>query len=130
MSKNNIVDSEVDTTILKDVSSFKTMKKEDLARFVLGIQTLKKNITQYETEARDLLKGQIDGNGETIGNVNVTIVTMPNYRSVSLDEARQYGAVIEAVDTDAIKKLVKNGIEVKGVTHTQSMRITEVKSKK
>jgi hypothetical protein len=71
-------------------------------------------IEDFEAQAKavkDELAGRMDTNGEIIGNWSVVKAKRVNF-DVTLEQAQELGAVKQAIDTSALKKLYDKGIEI------------------
>lgn len=74
-------------------------------------------IEEIEAE-KQVLKEEIltrvKDNGETIGHYNVTKVTRTNYNfsGITIDQARDIGAIKESVDNDILKKMYLSKVKL------------------
>ena len=73
----------------------------------------------HKKEIGQLLLAQFEGDGELYGNYAVTRVRKPNYSKVKIDDIVELGAVKTVPDTTMLSKLLRKGVEVKGVSYIE-----------
>jgi hypothetical protein len=92
----------------------------DLIRQVQGIlEVMRKEIGSE-------LLGRFEGDGTIVGEFSVVRAKRPSFSKVTMDTAREFGAVKESIDTDKLSKLMKKGIEVPGVTFTEYVLVNSL----
>ena len=80
----------------------------------------------------DEIFARIPGNGKQIGSYSVTKVNRPNYQGVSLDVAKELGAVKtkEVVEGDMLKSIHSKGVEIPGLNYIYYPLIKNLEAKK
>ena len=72
---------------------------------------------------KEVLSELLEGDGEAIGDYLVTKTTRVYFTKTTLDQARELGAVKEAKDNKALKRLYDSGAKVPGASATEGLLI-------
>lgn len=75
---------------------------------------------------KEVLGSLLEGDGEVIGDYSVTRTKRVYFTKTTLDQARELGAVCDAKDTKALKRLYDKGVEVPGASATEGLLIRSV----
>ena len=111
--------------LVKDPADILKMTKEQLVVLhQLGADMLAE-ITAQQKAIRDLLAEKIEGNGEVIANHTVTKAKRLNWK-VDLEQAKELGAIKQAVDSTALKQLYNKGVNIPHET-VEYLIIKEIK---
>ena len=94
-----------------DPGDFSEMTKEDLVELIANTNHDVEHLQAMVSEAKNYLTDQIKGSGEIIGEYSVVKAKRLNWK-VKLEEARELGAVKDAVDSQALKKLHNEGVKL------------------
>ncbi len=78
---------------------------------------------------KEELMSRMDTDAEIIGDYSVSKVKRVTFET-SVEDARRFGAVKEAIDTQVLSKVFKAGQEVPGVKVTQYLLIKNVQQEK
>lgn len=109
---------------LDELNNIKDIKMEDLVRMGMEIrETVKnmesaKNVINAEIADRFAADPTAYGNGIVVDEITAKVQTRVTFKT-TLAQARDLGAIKEAVDTDKLKALEKKGAEIPGKTVTQ-----------
>jgi regulator of replication initiation timing len=103
--------------IFLDPSQVSEMSKEELLE---AFEQTKENVellSAQRQEMQTILLTMIEGNGEVIGNHQVTKSRRLSYfpelkAKEKLQKAKEFGAVKEAIDNDKLKKMLEKGVEI------------------
>jgi hypothetical protein len=109
---DNILDQ-----IIIDPVGIEDWSKEKLVEAYAMTCEVMESLTTQKDSLRDLLLDKIQGDGEIIGDHAVTKAKrfswFPGMKpKEKLEKAKEYGAVMEAVDTSTLKKLYLKGVDV------------------
>jgi hypothetical protein len=85
--------------------------KEELVELYAFTNQLIEDFEAQAKVVKDELAGRMDTNGEIIGDYSVVKAKRVNF-DVTLEQAQELGAVKQAIDTSALKKLYDKGIEI------------------
>lgn len=85
--------------------------KEELVELYSITSTIIEELEAQSKVVKDELAGRMDTNGEIIGEWSVVKAKRVNF-DVTLEQAQELGAVKQAIDTSALKKLYDKGIEI------------------
>lgn len=120
--------------LLLDPAKINVLSKEELVLFHNQIKGLQEELEAADDELRKILLEKIDLNGEVIGTdqvlrgekivVTTTLEDAEQFAAVkeevdpekiSLDHAREIGAIKRTVDANQIRKMVRKGAVVPGI---------------
>jgi hypothetical protein len=96
---------------MKNPAEILDLTKEQLVDLYANTLTEQEEIEATIKVIKDELAGRMDTNGEIIGNYSVVKAKRVNF-DVTLEQAQELGAVKQAIDTSALKKLYDKGIEI------------------
>lgn len=99
--------------LIDELDRLNTYQEEIVASLVMIRQEL---LDRLEEEKKD---------GELIGEFSVTKAKRVNFKT-TLEQAQELGAIKQAVDTSALRKLYNKGIKVPGVSITTYLSIRRV----
>ena len=100
-----------------DPSRVEELSKEELTEAYLQVRETISDLNAQQTVITGILIDKIEGAGEVIGNNTVSkakrISWFPDFKTKEkLEKARELGAIKEAVDSSALKKLFEKGVDV------------------
>jgi len=87
------------------------LSKEQLVERFAETCRIEEEIQAQKMAIKDALVEKLEGDGEVIGDYSVVKAKRINFK-VDLEKAKELGAVKEAVDSSALKKLYDKGIEI------------------
>jgi alpha-amylase/alpha-mannosidase (GH57 family) len=99
--------------LIEKLTEFDIKEKESMENMVMIRQEL---LTRLEEAKKD---------GELIGEYAIKKQTRVSFKT-TLDEAKELGAVKEAVNTDTLKRLYNQGIQVPGVSVTVYLAVRRI----
>ena len=102
--------------------------KKDLVEYYAITIQAEEEIAAQKKVIKDALAEVIEGDGEVVGDYSVVKAKRINFK-VDLESAKELGAVKEAVDTSALRKLYNKGIEIEHIV-TEYLLIKPVVKKK
>ena len=114
------------TILVKDPADILKMTKEQLVILHQQGFDVMAELTAQQKAIRDVLAAKIKGNGEVIANHTVTKAKRLNWK-VNLEQAKEMGAVKQAIDTAALKTLYNKGVEIPHET-VEYLIIREIKN--
>ena len=98
--------------VLIDPHKIGDLSKEQLVElYDKTCRMMTEEIDPQKKAIKDLLWEAIEGSGEVIGKHAVTKAKRINFQ-VKLEQAKELGAVKEAVDNSALKSLYNKGIDI------------------
>jgi 2-oxoglutarate dehydrogenase complex dehydrogenase (E1) component-like enzyme len=105
------------TNILVDPQKVEDYSKQELVEVYDKTRTLIAELQAQQKAISELLVDKIAINGEVIGNYAVTQAKRPNWfpgmkPKEKLEKAKELGAVKTAIDSDVLKRLFSQGIEI------------------
>ena len=100
--------------LIEKLEEFNIKNEEVMANMVMIREEL---LHRLEEEKKD---------GERIGEYAVTKAKRVSFKT-TLEEAKELGAIKEAVNTDTLKRLYNKGIEVPGVSVTTYLSVRRLK---
>lgn len=109
---------------LEKLNNMKEVSTEDLVRMGMQIREhvrnmeSAKNVINAEIADRFELNPSMYGTGIVVDEITAKVQTRVTFKT-SLAQARDLGAIKDAVDTDKLKALDKSGAEVPGKTTTK-----------
>lgn len=95
-----------------DPAELQTISKAKLAEAYLELGAREEEIVAEKVEVRAEILRRMKIDGEVWGEYQVTKVTKPNYKKVSMEKAKELGAITEAIDTKQLAKLRAKGIDI------------------
>ncbi len=96
---------------MKDPADILTLTKEQLVELYANTLHEQEDIEATIKVIKDELVTRMDTNGEIIGDYSLTKAKRINFK-VTLDEAKELGAVKPAIDNTILKQLYDKGIEI------------------
>ena len=88
--------------------------KEQLVEAYLDVGRREEEVAAEKQAIKEEILTRMDTDSEVVGNYSVTKAKRVSF-SVTLDQARSLGAIKEAVDNDALKKMAAGGTEIPGM---------------
>ena len=88
--------------------------KEQLIQAYLDVGRKEEEIAGEKQAIKEEILARMDTDSEIVGNYSVTRAKRVSF-SVTIDQARDLGAIKEAVDNDALKKMAAGGMEIPGM---------------
>ena len=100
-----------------DPQKIEKLSKENLLDAFLQTRQAVEDATAQQSAIKEILLDKIEGSGEVVGHYTVSIAQRMSYfpglkTKEKLEKARGLGAIKEAVDNSALKKLWTKGVEV------------------
>lgn len=95
-----------------DPAELQTISKAKLAKAYLDLGAKEEEIVAEKVEVRAEILRRMKLDGEVWGEYQVTKVTKPNYKKVTIEKARELGAIAEAIDTKILAKLRAKGVDI------------------
>ncbi len=100
-------------------TNLEEMTKEQLVQLYADACVEEEEIVATKTVLREEILRRLKGDGEVIGDYSVTRAKRYSF-TATVEQAREFGAVKEAVDQTALKKLYLKGAKIPG-----EVKITE-----
>ncbi len=94
-----------------------TATKEQLVEAYIRIGMKEEEVKAEKDALKEELLSRMDTDSEIVGQYSVTRARRVSF-STTIDQARDLGAIKEAVDNDALKKMAANGMEIPGMKVT------------
>jgi len=113
--------------LLSDPADILKMTKEELVTLYVASLAPYEELENQMSTIKELLFDKIKGNGEVIGSHAITKAKRVNF-DVTIEKAKELGAIKEAIDTKVLKDLYDKGIEVPHNV-TEYLIIKEIKDK-
>lgn len=102
-----------------DTTNIEKLTKEELVEAYTDASTQEEQIVAEKVMLREEILRRLEGDGEVIGNYSVTRAKRYSF-TATVEEAKELGAVKEAVDQMVLKKLYLKGAKIPG-----EVKITE-----
>lgn len=105
------------------------MSDEELVSEMEHVNTLIEQLQAGVMIFKEELQNRLEAdkvNGRIIGNKTVTIVSRVSF-ATTLEQAREFNAIAEAVDTKMLKKMHDNGVPIPGVKVSRFLSVRDIK---
>lgn len=100
--------------------------KEKLLDELEIVNKIMEEMEAYSKVVKDELLGRMTNDGEVVGNYVLSKVKRPVFSGVKMEIARSLGAIKEAIDTNVLTKLHKQGIVIDGLKVIEYLKVTEI----
>ena len=96
----------------KNPEDIHTQSKQELIDRYAVLMAVKEEVEGTEKAIKDELASQIQGNGEVIGEYSVVKARRVSFTSVTLEQAKDFGATKQVVDSTVLKVMLDKGIDI------------------
>ncbi len=94
-----------------------TASKEQLVEAYLDVGRREEELAGEKSAVKEEILSRMDTDSEIVGQYSVTRAKRVSFK-ITLDQARELGAITEAPDTEKLKQLALGGTEVPGMKVT------------
>lgn len=106
-----------------------TATKEQLVKEFEVADNAKDEMEAYCKVIRDELASRMQVNAEVVNGFSLIKTTKYVFKNVTMDVARTFGAIKEAIDTVVLNKIAKSGVQIPGASSTTYLMIRNVTQK-